>query len=173
MKINQRLLKEKDTYEKMLQQGQQSGIDSMFNVAPNVKSQYSMWGYVFQEIANIRMEVSRLGIAVRINNYNSPQFLEMYWAHIYSFLIPVSVILTQDKWKKIEDLWLQCGRDIEEYFKKRSSIPNLKIPKLLIEKLDKLYRVSLILAQHANLGITVEVEQDISKAIEDAITGTG
>jgi hypothetical protein len=171
MKVNQRLLKEREGYDKIIAQGEQSGLDSMFPVQPNVKSQYSMWGYIFQEIANIRMEVSRLGIAVRINNYNSPQFLEMYHAHIYSFLIPISVILPLDRWKKVEELWIQSGNEIDSYFLKRQSVPNLKIPKVLIEKLDRLYRIALLVAQHANLGITIETQTDVSKAIEDAITG--
>jgi hypothetical protein len=166
-----KIQKEKTTYDRMLDQGGQSGSSEMFPVQPNIKSQYSMFGYIFQEIANIRMEVSRLGIAVRVNNNSSPSYLEMYHAHIYSFLIPVSVIISEDKWKKVENLWMLCGKEINEYFARRNSIPNLKIPKQLIERLDKLYRIALILAQHANLGITVETESDISKAIEDAITG--
>lgn len=159
-----------DSYNKILEQGQNSGEDINFPVQ-SVKSQYSMWGFVFQEIANIRMEVSRLGVAVRINNSSSPLYLETYHSHIYSFLIPISVIIQETKWKKIEALWLECKKDIEKYLTERKAIPNKKIPFTLIQKLDRLYRIALLAAQLAGLGISVETDTDIGKAIEEAITG--
>ena len=159
-----------DKYDDIMSQGGNSGVDSLFPVH-SVKSQYSMWGFVFQELANIRMEVSRLGLMVRINNASSPNYLSLYHSHIYSFLIPISVVIESSKWKKVEELWLNCKRDINNYLKQRSVNPNKKIPFELIFNLDILYRIALLVAQKAGIGITVETEGDVDKAIEDAITG--
>lgn len=159
-----------EKYNEVMEQGQASGMDNLFPIH-SVKSAYSMFGFIFQELANIRMELSRLAVSVRINNKNSPNNLELYHAHIYSFLIPISVVIDSDKWKLIERLWLECKRDIQNYLNQRNAIPNKKIPFELIFKLDKLYRISLLAAQKAGLGITIETETDIDKAISDAITG--
>lgn len=159
-----------EKYNQVMSQGQDSGVDSLFPVH-SVKSAYSMFGLIFQELANLRMELSRLGFMVRVNNKDSPNYLTPYHSHIYSFLIPVSVVIDFNKWTKVEKLWLECRSNIEMYLKQRNIIPNKKIPFELIFKLDKLYRISLLAAQKAGLGITIETEGDIDKAIEDAITG--
>jgi hypothetical protein len=163
----------KETNEKfneVLSQGENVGVDNLFPIH-SVKSAYSMFGFIFQELANIRMELSRLAVSVRINNKDSPNSLELYHAHIYSFLIPISVVIDSNKWKLIEKLWLDCKSSMNVYLKQRQVIPNKKIPFELIFKLDKLYRISLLAAQKAGLGITIESETDIDKAISDAITG--
>jgi len=159
-----------EKYNEVMNQGQDTGMDSMFPVH-SVKSQYSMWGFIFQELANLRMELSRLGVLVRINNQNSPKHLTTYHAHIYSFLIPISVVIESSKWNNIEQIWLGCKQDIQNYLRQKSVVPNKKIPFELILKLDKLYRIALLAAQKAGLGITIESDEDIDSAIEKAITG--
>ena len=76
--------------------------EELFKVGNDIKSEYSMFGLIFSEIAVLRMECSRLGTMVRINNSNSPNYLEGYHAHIYSLLLPCSTV-TADKnhiWNK-------------------------------------------------------------------------
>ncbi len=141
-----------------------------FHVADNIKSEYDMWSWIFQEIANLRMEVSRLGTMVRINNASSPNFLEVYHSHIYSLLLPVSVVISDDLWKKIYELWLKTKNDILAYQSKRSAVQNLKIPFPLIQELDGLYRIALLAAQRAGLGFKVQMQVDTEKAIARAIS---
>jgi hypothetical protein len=131
-----------------------------------------MWYWIFQEIANIRLEVSRLGIMVRMNNKESPNYIETYHSHIYSLLLPISPVIPDRIWKKIEDYWLSVKTEIIEFHKQRINIPNKRIPFTLIRKLDNLYRAALLTAQKAGLGIKVTFEEDIDKAIERSITGS-
>jgi hypothetical protein len=141
-----------------------------FKVADNLKSEFDMWSWNFQEISNLRAEVSRLGMLVRVNNSNSPSFISLYHAHIYSLLIPISVVITDKTWEKVEGLWLKTKEEIDIYMLQRANVPNKKIPFSMIKKLDALYRVSLIVAQKAGLGFKVQVMHDEEKAIERAIT---
>lgn len=141
-----------------------------FSVSDNIKSEFDMWSWIYQEIANLRVEVSRLGTYVRVNNRSSPDFLDAYHAHLYSLLLPVSVVIPDVLWNKIEQLWLEYKTDIDKYYILRKSVPNAKIPFSLIKKLDGLYRASLLMAQKAGLGFKVTVQQDIENAIEKAIT---
>lgn len=146
--------------------------DGMFRVSDKIKSEYDMWVWIYQEIANLRLEVSRLGTYVRINNKISPQYLETYHSHIYSLLIPVSTIIPDNIWKLVDKKWLDVKDTINDFNRKRKNIPNKKIPFELIRDLDKLYRVALLAAQKAGLGIRVTFETDLDKAIETAITGS-
>jgi len=141
-----------------------------FKVADNLKSEFDMWSWNFQEISNLRAEVSRLGMLVRVNNSTSPQFLALYHAHIYSLLIPISVVITDTTWQKVENLWLTTKKEIDLFEIQRKNVHNKKVPFSLIKKLDALYRVSLIVAQKAGLGFKVQVMHDEEKAIERAIT---
>lgn len=151
----------------------QETLDSgMFKVSDKIQSSYDMWVWIFQEIANLRLEVSRLGTFVRINNKNSPYYLETYHSHIYSLLIPVSTIIPDNIWKIVDTKWLKLKSNIVEFNRTRRSAPNRKIPFELIRELDKLYRVALLAAQKAGLGIRITYETDIDKAIENTITGT-
>lgn len=145
--------------------------DSMFRVSDKIKSEYDMWYWIFQEIANLRLEVSRLGILVRINNRDSPNYIEPYHSHIYSLLLPVSVVIPDKIWKKIYAYWLSIKTDINNFHRQRASVTNKKIPFELIRKLDNLYRAALLTAQKAGLGIKVTYEEDIDAAIERSITG--
>jgi hypothetical protein len=130
-----------------------------------------MWSWIFQEISNLRVEVSRLGVLVRINNSNSPRFLSAYHAHIYSLLIPISVILSDPLWKKVNDLWKSTEKDIETFNKQRVNIPNKRIPTELIRKLDGMYRAALIVGQKAGIGFKTSSIQDFETSVEKAITG--
>lgn len=143
----------------------------MFRVSDKTRAEYDMWVWIYQEVANLRLEVSRLGSYVRINNKLSPTFLDVYHSHIYSLLIPVSTILPNRVWNLVDNSWLQTKKDIIEFNKMRKTNPNKKIPFELIRKLDALYRAALLSAQKAGLGIRVTFEENIDKAIENAITG--
>jgi len=145
--------------------------DGMFRVSDKIKTEYDMWVWIYQEIANLRLEVSRLATYVRINDKNSPSYLNVYHAHVYSLLIPVSTVIPDVSWIRIEQIWLDSKRDINNFNKERISVPNKKVPFALIRKLDKLYRVALLAAQKAGLGIRVNYDQNLDEAIENAITG--
>jgi hypothetical protein len=146
--------------------------DGMFKVSDKIKTEYDMWVWIYQEIANLRLEVSRLATYVRINNQQSPTYLETYHAHIYSLLIPVSTVIPDKIWRNVDNKWLTLKQEIIEFYKQRASTPNKKIPFKLIRDLDTLYRIALLAAQKAGLGIRITFDQDIDKSIENAITGT-
>ena len=146
--------------------------DPMFKVGDKVKSEFDMWAWIFTEISNIRLEVSRLGSYVRINTKTSPQFLDVYHSQIMALLLPISVVIPDNIWKKIDNKWLEAKTDIINFNKQRKVNPNKKIPFELIRKLDTLYRVALLAAQKAGLGIRTHYTEDIDKAIETSITGT-
>lgn len=161
----------KERYQNNIKQGDNVLNDPMFKVGDNLKAEYDMWSWIYQEIANIRLEVSRLGTYVRVNKSFSPGFLEAYHAHIYSLIIPISVVLSEATWIKFERMWLECKDDITEYLNKRKNIQNAMIPFTLIRKLDKLYRIALLVGQKAGLGFKVSKDLDVEKAIENAIAG--
>jgi hypothetical protein len=150
-------------------QSQQILNSADFSVGDNIKSEYDMWSWIFQEVANIRMEVSRLGTLVRVNNSASPGYLDVYHAHIYSFLLPVSVVISDDLWDKIYQLWLKTKSDILKYYQQKNNVMNLKIPFALIQELDGLYRIALLAAQRAGLGFKVSAKIDTQEAISKAI----
>ena len=142
------------------------------NAGLGVTSEYSMWGFIFQEIANLRVEVSRLSTLVRLNNEASPNYLEMFHAHLYSLMIDVSPIITPKFWEKLDALWINAKYDIDNFLQLRKSIPNRKIPFELIRKLDKIYRVSLRIIQMTGLGIKISANIDESSAMQKMITGS-
>ena len=146
--------------------------DGTFSVSDKFKAEYDMWSWIYQEISNLRLEVSRLGTYVRINNQTSPGYLEPYHSHIYSLLLPLSVMIPDDIWVRIELKWLEIKKQISEFLKSRRTVPNKKIPFTLIFELDKLYRIALLAAQKAGLGIRASFDTDLDSAIEQAITGT-
>jgi len=148
-----------------------SGSSPLFKVADNLKSEYDMWGFIFSEIANLRMEVSRVATFVRMNNQSSPQYLEAYHAQLYGLLVPISVVIPDEVWGKIYKEWRSVGDDINSYMLKRRTITNLKIHPVLIRRLDEMYRIALLAAQKGGLGIKITIEHDINAAIESAITG--
>jgi len=170
--LNKKVKNQTERYKESQNTATEVLSDGTFKVSDKVKSEYDMWVWIFQEIANLRLEVSRLGSYVRINNKNSPNYLDVYHSHIYSLLIPLSTIVPDKVWKKIDDLWIKTKKDINLYKQQRTSNPTKKIPFELIRDLDLLYRVALLAAQKAGLGIRVSHEQDIDKAIENSITGS-
>lgn len=145
--------------------------DPVFFANSNVKTEFDMWAWIYSELSVIRQEVSRLGLLVRSNNEDSPNYLSLYHSHLYSLLLPVSTIIDHSTWKKIDTLWLQVKYDIESYNLIRKAIPNKRIPYELVRRLDILYRVTLLLMQKAGLGIRVSTDVDISAAIESTIVG--
>jgi len=170
--LNKKIKNQTDRYRESQNTSANILEDGTFRVSDKVKSEYDMWVWIFQEIANLRLEVSRLGSYVRINNKNSPNYLELYHSHIYSLLIPLSTVVADKVWKKIDGLWMKTKKDINQYKIQRASNKSKKIPFELIRDLDLLYRVALLAAQKAGLGIRVTHDQDIDKAIEQSITGT-
>ena len=161
----------KQIYKNNTKQFEEILNDDMLHVSDNIRSVYNPGQFIFAEISGLRLEVSRLGILVRINNEHSPAALQAYHSHIFSLLLPCSVVIPDNLWKSINDLWRKVGEEIETFDTARKAIPNKKIPKELIQKLDKLHRVCLLAAQKAGLGLVVEKVQDIDKSIENAITG--
>lgn len=145
--------------------------EQRFKSAGNQTAEYSMWGWVYNELSNLKIEVSRLALLVRLNNPDSPQLLDVYHAHLYSLMIPTSVVLDEEIWKKIDLLWHEVQMEIQQYNLKRIGIKTLKIPQPLIEKLDKLYRITLLMMQQAGIGIPTTRALDLTRSIEDAIVG--
>lgn len=167
--INKKIQDSKDDYNKLRTEGY--NIDSSLKVAGNVKSEYSMFGLIFNHIASLRIRTTDAGILVRMNNSQSPIYLEAYHVFIYAFLEQVSVVIPDSTWQKISAMWKQCGKEIEAYQKQRIHITNKKIPTELIQKLDNLSRVALLAAQRGNLGINIVADVDLNKAIEEAVVG--
>lgn len=160
-------------YQKNLDESKGLGDDNSFRVNQNVKAQYDKWAWIYSELSNLRVEISRLGYAVRVNNSSSPSYLKAYHSHLYSFLIPLSVAIKDTIWEKIDGNWLDINDDINVYMNQLKSIPNKKIPAELIRKLDKLYRTALLIEQRVGLGFRTERDSgDMDSAIEAAITGT-
>ena len=158
-------------YDKSQKQTSQLSETGKFSVSNNIQAEYDMWSWIYQEIANIRIRVNQLGMIVRLNNSNSPDYLEAYHADIYSLLLPISVIINDSTWKEIETMWLELKVDINEYLKQRGVIRNKKIPFELIRKLDKLYRIAILVAQKGGLGIKITTNLDFEKSIENMIAG--
>jgi len=147
-------------------------FDSFFSgITNNVKSEYDMWAWIFQEIATLRIEVSRLGSLVRLNNPQSPSYIEAYHAQLYALLIPIRPVIPSHVWNKIEKLWLDTKNEIDNYFKKRHIAPNKKIPFELIKQLDKLYLIAVIVIQKGGLGFRTTKSEDMDAALEAAIAG--
>jgi hypothetical protein len=161
----------KKIYKKSVDDFSEVLNDGGIHVGDDLKSVYNAGQFIFSEISNLRLEVSRLGVMVRLNNSNSPGALRAYHSHIYSLLIPCSVIVADILWTKIDKLWLTTRNEIEEYENQTKVIQNKKIPNSLITKLDKLYRIALLLGQKSGLGIQTERVLDLDKAIESAIIG--
>ena len=136
------------------------------------KAEYSMWGWSYNELSNLKIEISRIGLLVRLNNSASPEYLNVYHAHIYSLLLPLSTIIEDRIWTKINNMWHGLEINISSFDKRRRVVKSLKIPRDLIENLDTLYRISLLMMQKAGLGITMTTDIDISSAIEDSIVGS-
>ena len=170
-KFKKSLKKASDNYNQGQSDSRKSTENNLFSVSDKIKSEYDMWSWIFQEIANLRLEVSRLATFVRINNKDSPKYLEAYHAHVYSLLIPLSTIIPDKIWKLITDKWVSLKKDIINFNKTRIGSPNRKIPFELIRNLDKLYRIALLAAQKAGLGIRITFDVDLDRAIEDTITG--
>lgn len=150
---------------------QRDEMEAKFGVIDNIRAEYDMWSWIYQEIANLRNEISRLGLLVRMNTRESPSYLEAYHAHIYSFLIPISTILHDRTWDTLNQRWLKCFNMIKQYFQMRKARPNIKIPFELICELDKLYRDALRIAQRVGLGIKVTLDGDRTESVAAAITG--
>ena len=136
------------------------------------KAEYSLWGWSYNELSNLKIEISRVGLLVRLNNSASPDYLNVYHSHLYSLLLPLSTIIEDKIWNKIDDMWHRLEVDIVEFDRRRRVVRNLKVPRNLIEKLDTLYRISLLMMQKAGLGISMTTDIDISTAIEDSIVGS-
>jgi len=142
-----------------------------YSVSNNIQAEYDMWSWIYQEIANIRIRVNQLGMIVRLNNENSPDYLEAYHSAIYSLLLPISVVINDKVWKDINDMWLELKTEVNNYLQKRKVIHNKKIPFELILKMDKLYRIALLVAQKGGLGIKITTNLDFEKSIENMIAG--
>jgi hypothetical protein len=160
-----------ERYNKTQQQISNISYDPTLGVSANLKAEYDTWAWYYQELSTLRLQASQLGGLVRINNANSPFYLKAYHAQIYSFLLHVSSVIIDNIWGKIEGKYNEAGDSINNFFKRRKNISNLKIPDELIIKLDKLYRIALIVAQEAGLGFKVSKSTDMQASIESAIAG--
>lgn len=169
---SKKISKSAESYNRMKQNAEDISSESILNVSKNLKAEYDMFGYIYSHIATIRARTSDLGSLVRINNSNSPNFLDMYHTQIYAFLEQVSVILPNNLVQKITENWLSIHSDIQEFHSKRRVVPNMKIPFQLIQRLDNLHRIALLAAQKAGLGIKITFDTDINAAIESAILGS-
>ncbi len=158
-------------YDKSQKETNKLSETGEFSVSNNIKAEYDMWSWIYQEIANIRIRVNQLGMMVRLNNENSPSFLEAYHSDIYSLLLPISVVINDSVWKKVETIWLGLKKEINEYLQKRTVVRNKKIPFELIRNLDKLYRIALLVAQKGGLGIKITTNMNFEQSIEKMIAG--
>ncbi|MHA1343363.1 MAG: hypothetical protein ACTSQG_05220 [Promethearchaeota archaeon] len=145
--------------------------DPLFQVGNNMQTQMDSWSWYYQELSTLRVRIERLGFAVRINNQDSPNFLDPYLSEMMSFFIKVGIVIDNTTYVKIYDLYLEIRKEINEFMIKRNIIHNKKIPFDLICKMDKFQRIILLIAQKKGLLIRIAEGTDSNKAIDDAITG--
>lgn len=169
-KIPEKILKHYNTSQKEM--NDDINDDPSFKINSNIKAEYDMWGWIYQEISNYTAEISKLSVLVRINNSNSPSNLVAYHAHIYTLLIRIRQIIHPTTWTNIDNLWLSAKLDIDNYLKKLRVTPNLRIPFELIRQLDDIYGRALIITQKVGLGIRYNVVQSSEDATERAIVGS-
>jgi len=144
-----------------------AGEDGFMKLDTSMTSQYDLWSWIFSEIATIRMEISRLGSLVRINDKNSPQYLEAYLIQQKAMLHSIGII--PDKhWKIMIKRYGELRSEIIKYNNQRAVVHNKKIPVELIDSLDEYYRIVLIIAQIRGLGIKIADNLELEKAIETA-----
>lgn len=137
----------------------------------NVQSEYSIFGLLFQEIAQIRIEIDRLGLMVRLNTSDSPNYLKPYLAHIKTLLLIVNPVIPFTTYEKIEKFYNKIDEEITKYNNLRKSVPNKMIDNQLIKKLDLLCRVVYLYMNNANLGIKTVQSSDLDTQIEKSIVG--
>ncbi len=145
--------------------------DPLFQVGNNMQTQMDSWSWYYQELSTLRVRIERFGFAVRINNPDSPAFLEPYLAEMMSFFIKVGIVIDNTTYKKIYDLHLEIRKEINEILQKISVVHNKKVPFVLICKMDRFQRIILLIAQKKGLLIRIAEGTDSNKAIDDAITG--
>jgi len=145
--------------------------DPLFQVGNNMQTQMDSWSWYYQELSTLRVRIERFGFAVRINNPDSPAFLEPYLAEMMSFFIKVGIVIDNATYTKIYNLYLEIKKDINSILQKINVIHNKKVPFLLICKMDKFQRIILLIAQKKGLLIRIAEGTDSNKAIDDAITG--
>lgn len=164
----------KKRYEKKVDESNNIGFDESFKVKENQRAEYDSWGYIYSEINIVRQEIMRLGLYVRNNDINSPQYLSMYHNHLYDFLLELTPMVRDGLWLQIDTYWLEVGNKIHQYFKQRNIIPNKKIPFEIIRALDALFRVALLMQQKQGMGVRLQrgESDELDSAIERAITGT-
>ena len=154
------------------EQENKTEFDPFKKIQSNQQAEDDMWGWIYQEIANLRLECSKLRVLVRLNNRNSAMHLETYHSHIYSLLIPISVLIPFNQWEKIDKMWLSLKQRVDRFEIRKNNTLTLKIPFTLIRDLDKLHRLALLIAQQKGLGIRVSKDIDIDRAVENSIIGT-
>ena len=145
--------------------------DPRFRNVSNKTAEYTPWGWKYNELSNLQVEVSRIALLVRMNNKSSPEYLKVYHSHLYSLLLPLSVIIADLQWKKIDKLWHDVKEDLRKFEIRRKTVRNCRIDDKIIERLDTLYRITLLMLQQANLGIPISSEIDLNNAIENSIIG--
>jgi hypothetical protein len=158
-------------YDKAIIERSNVPKENFFSVTENLQSEYDMWSWIFAEISTLRIEVSRLGTLVRLNNPSSPNFLEAYHAQLYALMVPASPLINFSTWKKIDSIWMTAKMEIDTYLSARKVSPTKKIPFEVIRNLDKLYRISLIILQRAGLGVRTVKQENIEDSLEAAIAG--
>ena len=164
--------KTKDGLENYKELLKEKDPENLLRFKNDMKSEFSMFGLIFNQVAIIRSRTSDLGSIVRINNSDSPSFLDAYHTQIYAFLEQIAPVIPQHLWTKIFNMWIKTKHDINDYQRKRRTIHNMKIPFELILTLDKLHRIAILAAQRGGLGINLVADVDINKEIENTIVGS-
>lgn len=157
----------KDRFNNAVAERAEVKEDGFMKLDTNLTSQYDMWSWIFTEVATIRMEISRLASLVRVNDRNSPNFLEPYLIQMKAMLHSIGII--PDKhWKIMLTRYKVLREEILKFNMQRANVSNKKIPLKLIDDLDEYYRVVLIIAQIRGLGIKIADNLELEKAIETA-----
>lgn len=146
------------------------GIGNL-NDAP-VKAEFDTWSWYYTELSNLRVECSRLGLLVRINDNESSLYLKAYHAHIYSYLQLVLTILPYNIADKIRLKWKALSNEIESYFEDRKVFgKSLPLDNELIEKVDLLYDIALRIGQEIGLGFKASLSDNLTQNIERSLLG--
>lgn len=169
MDLNKQIKQSKERNDKY----QEDFGDSVSTFVPSeISSEYSIFGLLFQEISQIRIEIDRLGLAVRMNTPDSPNYLKPYLAHMKTLMLIVNPVIPSTTYENLEKLYQYLDKQIEVYNNLRKGIPNKKISNDLINKLDFLCRVLYLYLNRANLGIKTSQNIDLDTQIEKSIIGT-
>lgn len=138
----------------------------------SLKTQYSSFGYLLNELSIKRRMISELGVSVRLQDSQSKNFVQEYLSRIQDCRILASSIIAHPNFKLMDNLSDVIGKQIIQYFKKLKMNRNMPVPTELIKNLDLMQEMLLVTLQKIGLSMPLEENQtDILDKMGKAIEG--